>query len=73
MGLEDFMKHFGKTDEYMQKEKDYKVVENMEKYGGSFIVALAGAFRRADYENFAKLKEAFPEYWEEYKNFETQK
>ena len=51
------------------KDEDYKIVEMMEKYGGSFVKALAGAFYRADINNFSKLKRAFPEYWKEYKDF----
>ena len=47
-------------------DHDLEVIEAMEKYGGSFVVALAGAFRRADATNLAKLKAAFPEYWEQY-------
>ena len=47
-------------------EGDLKVVEMMEKFGGSFVKALAVAFLRSDHVNFQKLKEAFPEYWEEY-------
>jgi len=50
-------------------EEDFKVIENMEKYGGSFVKALAEAFFRSDPDNFVKLRKAFPEYWEEYKNF----
>ncbi len=38
----------------------------MEKYGGSFVQALAKCFLHADRENYFKLKENFPEYWEEY-------
>ena len=47
-------------------DADMDVIEAMEKYGGSFVVALAQAFRRADLTNFAKLKAAFPEYWKQY-------
>lgn len=47
-------------------EKDLQVIEAMEKYGGSFVVALAKAFRVADQHNTIKLKHAFPEYWNEY-------
>lgn len=50
-------------------EEELEVVENMERFGGSFVKALAGAFYRADRENFLKLKDAFPEYWDEYENF----
>ena len=42
------------------------VVEAMEKYGGSFVKALAEAFWRADRANFYKLQAAFEEYWQEY-------
>lgn len=45
---------------------DLKTIEAMETYGGSFVVALAQAARRADKNNLAKLKEAFPEYWQQY-------
>lgn len=47
-------------------EADMKVVEAMEKYGGSFVQALAVCFRRADANNLAKLKATFSEYWEQY-------
>jgi hypothetical protein len=43
-----------------------KVIEEMELYGGSFVEALATAFRRADQKNFEKLKAAFPEIWNQY-------
>lgn len=45
---------------------DMKVIEAMQRYGGSFVIALAQAARRADPTNLAKLKEAFPEYWQQY-------
>lgn len=48
-------------------DKDIDIIEAMEKYGGSFVVALAQAARRADSINLAKLKAAFPEYWEQYR------
>lgn len=45
---------------------ELRVVEAMQKYGGSFVKALAMAFYMADNKNFYKLKSAFPEYWKEY-------
>lgn len=42
------------------------VIAAMEKYGGSFVVALAGAFRTADAHNFIKLKTTFRGYWDQY-------
>lgn len=53
-------------------EEEMNVVDKMAKYGGSFVKALAEVFYRADRSNFYKLKNAFPEYWEEYKNFPKQ-
>lgn len=47
-------------------DEDMNVVEAMEKYGGSFVQALAVCFRRADSINLAKLKETFSEYWQQY-------
>jgi len=47
-------------------ERELKVIEAMEQYGGSFVVALAQCFRRADQHNMIKLKHAFPEYWNQY-------
>lgn len=47
-------------------EKEYVVVEKMQVYGGGFVKALAECFRCADNVNFRKLREAFPEYWENY-------
>lgn len=47
-------------------DEDMNVVEAMEKYGGSFVQALAVCFRRADQFNLAKLKETFSEYWQQY-------
>lgn len=45
---------------------DYAVVCAMERFGGSFVRALAQCFTCADPTNIAKLKAAFPEYWAEY-------
>jgi len=45
---------------------DWDVTETMAKYGGGFVRALAACARRADEDNLAKLKAAFPEYWDEY-------
>ena len=53
----------------MVNDIEYKTIENMEKYGGSFVKVLALCFRHADPVNFKKLKTTFSEYWEQYKNF----
>ena len=45
---------------------DFEVFTAMQKYGGSFVQALAVAFFRADEPNLHRLKAAFPELWTEY-------
>lgn len=44
----------------------YQVIDNMEKYGGSFVKALAECLRRADKFNRATLVDAFAKYMDEY-------
>lgn len=48
---------------------DEQVIDMMEQYGGSFVKAIAKAFRCADLVNTAKLKATFPEYWNQYRDF----
>lgn len=47
-------------------DQDLRVIECMERYGGSFVVALAQAARRADATNLAKIKETWANYWQQY-------
>ena len=48
-------------------EEEFEIAEKMEKFGGSFVKQLAICFFRADRDNINRLKNAFPEYWEQYK------
>lgn len=50
----------------MNASHDSAVIEAMQRYGGSFVHALAACASRADAHNLARLKAAFPEYWAEY-------
>jgi len=50
----------------MLDDKEYEMIECMQKYGGSFARALAECLLRADPTNYQKLKRAFPEYILEY-------
>lgn len=52
---------------------DDDITDAMITYGGSFVVALGWAFRRADIVNRARLKAAFPEYWAEYRELAERK
>jgi pyruvate/2-oxoacid:ferredoxin oxidoreductase beta subunit len=45
---------------------DERTVQAMRVYGGSFIKSLAACFMWADEENYARLKAAFPDYWQKY-------
>jgi hypothetical protein len=45
---------------------DSDVVNAMIRYGGSFVKRLGDAFLAADAVNFRKLRDTFPEYWEQY-------
>lgn len=50
----------------MSNERDAWTVDAMEKYGGSFVKALAELARRADPANLALIKSTWPKYWAEY-------
>ena len=43
------------------------VSESMIKRGGGFVRSLGEALQHADPINAAKIKQAFPKYWDEYK------
>lgn len=51
-----------------QEQEDFDITEAMLRMGGSFVQALAVAFRAADRANHARLKHAFPEYWTKYRD-----
>lgn len=54
-----------------QRQEDWEIIEAMEKYGGNFVQAIAKACYCADGNNYMKIREAFPELFEEYKKFLT--
>ena len=47
----------------------HKTLNEMEKYGGGFVKALAKAWKRADRINHLKLKEAFGDIFSKYEEF----
>lgn len=53
----------------MSEDERIKVAENMVKYGGGFVQALGTALYRADRINTARIRNAFPEYWKQYKDW----
>ena len=50
----------------MTNEKDSHTIAAMQRWGGSFVQALAQAARRADAENLRRIKTTWPEYWRDY-------
>lgn len=50
-------------------EQDFHTLEMMDKYGGSFVKALAELARRADPYNLAKIKKTWHKYWLTYENW----
>ncbi len=51
----------------MVYEEDWWTEEAMLTLGGGFVNALAHAARAADAGNLLKIKQTWPEYWQEYK------
>ncbi len=47
-------------------EEDLRIIFAMRERGGSFVRALSWAASLADEENYARLKQAFPEIWAKY-------
>lgn len=50
----------------MTYDEVWKMISQMEQYGGSFVKALANAFKYADPDNRQRLIDAFPDYVKEY-------
>jgi len=49
-----------------QHDEKLKVAKAMRIYGGSFVQALSECIIRADQHNFQKIKNTWPEIWEQY-------
>ena len=47
---------------------DFQITEAMLTFGGSFVQALARAWRCADRENQDRLHDAFPDVWADYRD-----
>ena len=47
-------------------EAEYKIVTAMSVWGGEFVKGLANLMKLADRDNFNRLKNAFPEIWNQY-------
>lgn len=54
------------TEQERAAMSDHAIIEAMRRFGGSFAAAIADAASKADASNFARLRAAFPELWEEY-------
>lgn len=49
--------------------KDYKIIQAMQTYGGSFARSIGDALMYADEVNYIKLTNTFTDLMEEYKKF----
>jgi hypothetical protein len=47
-------------------DQDLKVIQAMMRFGGSFVSNLGKAALCADADNLQRIKDAFPEYWQQY-------
>jgi hypothetical protein len=52
--------------------EETKTIQNMIRFGGSFVSALGRAAVHADPINLEKIKNAFPDYWDCYTNFKKE-
>ena len=64
--IEDLIAEF---KDLLKSDDDFKIIENMEKYGGSFVKSLAVCLQKADSVNYLKLKRTFINYFLEYEKF----
>lgn len=46
--------------------KDFDVIRTMMEYGGSFVRKLGAAALVADDQNLRRIKNTWPEYWDQY-------
>lgn len=51
----------------MSEDRNYWMVMAMKRYGGSFVAALGEAIIHADSINFGRLEDAFPDYFQDYR------
>lgn len=59
------------SEEFVDNDEKIMVATNMINFGGGFVRLLAKALLHADPVNTRKIKNAFPEYWEEYRLWRT--
>lgn len=56
----------GLVSKVMRTTHDVQTIEAMRMYGSAFVQALARAAERADDANLDRLRDAFPDLWQEY-------
>tara|TARA_B100000963_G_C22245486_1_gene501879 strand:- start:71 stop:250 length:180 start_codon:yes stop_codon:yes gene_type:complete len=57
----------------LTKQQIYTALDNMDRFGGSFIASLATCYRKADPENKDILTFVFAKYFIKYANFTKEK
>jgi hypothetical protein len=53
----------------MKTDTDTQIINAIIRYGGKFEIHIGRAAAAADSENLRRIKQAFPEMWEEYRIF----
>ena len=56
----------------MDKHQIYIALDNMDRFGGSFVSSLAFCYSQADPDNQTILYNAFESYFVKYANFENE-
>lgn len=54
---------------FLSQDQKVLLVSNMQRYGGGFVYRLAEAMIVADFHNFQRICDAFPEVIEKYLNW----
>ena len=49
-------------------DKVQATAEAMQRHGGGFVKLLGAALARADPNNKDRIREAFPDYWQQYRS-----
>lgn len=55
----------------VEMNEQIRVAASMIQHGGGFVKALGDALHKADPGNAARIKAAFPDYWEKYRQMDT--
>ena len=67
-GYEEFFDGGPAPDARSDYDADFDITTAMIRFGGGFVKKLGETWLHGDMQNKARLKAAFPDYWEEYRH-----